>query len=162
MNDRSTREALALLGLEYPATKEEIKSAYHRLAAICHPDAGKYSQTEAKEAFLRVHEAYEFLCEAFSETEAAAPQEQRVRSAEVVRAVRTPEKVRTVGGDAAIRAFWERNERQPDKIRKKKKSRRDKELAAVSGADSEYEEAMLMIHAIRAAEVAARIMGIRG
>lgn len=50
-----------VLGIQYGATKEEIKSAYRRLAKIHHPDAGG-----SNEDFVRLKEAYDVLSDDYS------------------------------------------------------------------------------------------------
>ena len=47
------------LGLQKNASKDEIKSAYHKLAKVYHPD--KNTGNDAKEKFQKIQEAYETL-----------------------------------------------------------------------------------------------------
>ena len=47
------------LGLQSGSTAEEIKKAYRKKARECHPDINP--SPDAKETFIRVTEAYEFL-----------------------------------------------------------------------------------------------------
>lgn len=46
-----------ILGVDEDATREEIRSAYRRLAKECHPDCAEVGS----EPFRRVHQAYEVL-----------------------------------------------------------------------------------------------------
>lgn len=46
----------AILNLEYPATRDEIKKAFHKLAHVHHPDKGG-----DEEKFKKINEAYSFL-----------------------------------------------------------------------------------------------------
>jgi hypothetical protein len=48
-----------VLGLKSGSTVDEIKKAYRKKARECHPDINP--SPDAKEAFIRVTEAYEFL-----------------------------------------------------------------------------------------------------
>lgn len=50
---------LETLELKPGATKEEVKKAYRRLSKIYHPDISK--DENAKEKFIEINEAYEFL-----------------------------------------------------------------------------------------------------
>lgn len=58
--DTKTREALALLGLEAPASQEEIKQAYRSLVKKFHPDLHQGSK-KIEEKFKQITEAYQFL-----------------------------------------------------------------------------------------------------
>ena len=64
-NDSKIVHACAVLGLEYGASKEEIKRAYRRLAQIHHPDRfaslGEESVATATNTFKRIKEAYDYL-----------------------------------------------------------------------------------------------------
>lgn len=51
-----------ILGIPYDATADEIRSAYHSLVRILHPDANP--DKEAKSQFLSVQQAYEVLSDA--------------------------------------------------------------------------------------------------
>lgn len=57
--------AYAVLGLEFGATKEEIKRTYRRLAQVHHPDRffalGEEAVAAATGTFQRIKEAYDFL-----------------------------------------------------------------------------------------------------
>lgn len=59
------QRALAVLGLEYGATADEIREAYLRLAQIHHPDRFQHlnpdATARANETFRRIQEAYELL-----------------------------------------------------------------------------------------------------
>lgn len=54
---RTTQDALAVFGLTAEASMDEIKKAYHKLALKFHPDVNP----DAKEVFLSIQYAYEFL-----------------------------------------------------------------------------------------------------
>ncbi|CAF2067582.1 unnamed protein product [Brassica napus] len=59
---RSTTAATASLYelLEVPlgATSQDIKSAYRRLARICHPDVAGTDRTTSADEFMKIHAAY--------------------------------------------------------------------------------------------------------
>ncbi|WP_148254496.1 DnaJ domain-containing protein [Aidingimonas lacisalsi] len=66
-NDR-TRRALAVLGLEPGASRNEIRKAYRRLAQLHHPDRvfakGEAMTASASQRFQRIKKAYDYLMEA--------------------------------------------------------------------------------------------------
>jgi hypothetical protein len=57
-----SKEALALLDLEHPATREHIKKTYRVLVKKYHPDANGGSK-KAEETFKRIAIAYDYLIE---------------------------------------------------------------------------------------------------
>ena len=59
MNQKNRSEAYSILGLSGIETKEEIKQAFHKLAAMYHPDAN--SDPLAADYYLCVRSAYEYL-----------------------------------------------------------------------------------------------------
>jgi DnaJ like chaperone protein len=67
-SDKRLLESLATLGLAPPATVEEIKTAYRRLAAVHHPDRfqtlGPSAVSAATRTFQRISSAYEYACAA--------------------------------------------------------------------------------------------------
>lgn len=58
--DRKTRDALALLALESPATMLEIKTSYRNLVKKFHPDLNGGSKA-IEEKFKQITEAYQYL-----------------------------------------------------------------------------------------------------
>lgn len=66
MNHQRRLEALSILGLSDMATKEEIRSAFHKLAAMYHPDAN--SDPNATDYYMCVQSAYEYLMAVPEET----------------------------------------------------------------------------------------------
>jgi DnaJ like chaperone protein len=65
LRNRETINAYAVLGLEFGASKEEIRLAYRRLAQIHHPDRfsplGAESVAAATSTFQRIKIAYDYL-----------------------------------------------------------------------------------------------------
>ncbi len=63
--NQKAESAYATLRLEFGASKEEIKSAYRRLAKVHHPDKfsslGKETVSAATRTFQRIKDAYEYL-----------------------------------------------------------------------------------------------------
>lgn len=63
-NEQAVR-AFAILGLEYGASKDEIRQAYRRLAQVHHPDRfaslGDESVAVATSTFKRIQAAYDYL-----------------------------------------------------------------------------------------------------
>lgn len=164
-------EALTVLGLDQNATKDDIKTAYHRLVAYYHPDAHAADETETTESFLVIQRAYEYLMDAYEKAVAAylAAQQgvEAGRNADwqygLSDAAQAP---RVLGSKAAIarqetnRHFAQqrlKQERRLEQERKEKQRKVDEELASYE-ADTAYEEAMARIHAIRAAEITAHII----
>ena len=144
-------EALSLLGLDVSATREDIKSAYHRMAAYYHPDAGMLEEEQATDAFLRVREAYDYLMEAYDQAYAAFLAGQRAP--------------KIIGGDRSQGRQSSREtaiERQRQERRAKKrqeeKIRKQKEELRAAKEEHAYEEAMMRIYALRAAEIVAKMM----
>ncbi|MDX2511313.1 MAG: DnaJ domain-containing protein [Desulfobacterales bacterium] len=64
-DSRDYQDPYTILGIAAGASKEEIKSAYRRLAAQYHPDKvqhlGKDFQNMAEERFKKIQQAYEEL-----------------------------------------------------------------------------------------------------
>lgn len=56
-----------LLGLNTGASREEVKTSYRRLVRKYHPDVNREDR-QAKEKFIAIQEAYEFLMENVKET----------------------------------------------------------------------------------------------
>lgn len=50
-----------ILGITAGATNEEIKTAYRRLARVCHPDVTAGGRKGAADEFMRIHAAYSTL-----------------------------------------------------------------------------------------------------
>ena len=55
-----TRDALALLALEYPVTLHEVKQAYRELVKKFHPDLNQGNKS-FEEKFKQITEAYQYL-----------------------------------------------------------------------------------------------------
>ena len=178
-------EALTVLGLDQNATKEDIKTAYHKMAAYYHPDAHAAGEAETTESFL----AYEYLMDAYEKALAAylaGQQRGMAQSAGLQRNMDgsvgnaagrqaagweqglsdTGEVSRVLGSKTAIlrqetnRNFAEQRVKQEKRLKKEREAKRRKveeELASYK-ADAAYEEAMAKIHAIRAAEITAHII----
>jgi curved DNA-binding protein CbpA len=62
----SSTDPYEILGVPRAATKEEIKSAYRRLARTLHPDN---KETGSHEAFIRLGTAFEYVEARFSQAE---------------------------------------------------------------------------------------------
>ena len=75
----SPAQALAVLGLTTNATREDVKSSYHKLVALYHPDAN--GTETASEKYFQITEAYEFLSAAFDAAEQAAVREAQAAAA---------------------------------------------------------------------------------
>lgn len=64
-NTNRATQAYAVLGLEFGASKEEIRKAFRRLAQVHHPDRfsslGEESVAAATATFQRINEAYKYL-----------------------------------------------------------------------------------------------------
>ena len=71
MEFHTPMEALTVLGLDQNATKEDIKTAYHKMAAYYHPDAHAAGEAETTESFLVIRQAYEYLMDAYEKALAA-------------------------------------------------------------------------------------------
>ncbi|KAK4778109.1 hypothetical protein SAY87_018296 [Trapa incisa] len=50
-----------ILGIPNGATSEEIKTAYRRMARVCHPDVAAVGRKGATDEFMRIHAAYSTL-----------------------------------------------------------------------------------------------------
>ncbi|KAL6345341.1 hypothetical protein AAG906_015824 [Vitis piasezkii] len=51
-----------ILGIPMGATSQEIKSAYRKLARVCHPDVAAISRKDSSaDEFMRIHAAYSTL-----------------------------------------------------------------------------------------------------
>ena len=153
-------EALSVLGLDQNATREDIKSAYHRLAAYYHPDAHAADQAETTEAFLMVQQAYEYLMDEYDKAVAAYWKKKQEST------VMVPTVPRVLGNRAEMsrqetnRHFARERVKQEKRLQKERVIRqrqRDEELAAYK-RDTAYDEAMAKIHAIRAAEITANLL----
>lgn len=59
MESYKIKNYYSLLGVRFNASKDEIKSAYRKLAKVMHPDVNK--SPDAKERFQELSEAYEIL-----------------------------------------------------------------------------------------------------
>ena len=220
MNFQTPMEALSLLGLDGSATRDDIKSAYHRMAAYYHPDAGRLEEEQATDAFLKVRSAYDYLMDAYDrayaaflagqefgteasgvqnltenpgyweKTYAAAPgpaiqKAPRIIGREVAFTAETGEaEPRTIGGDAAVfahrvkesagfyaasgnrrttgRDMAEERKRQEKRALKRQRERLKKrdEMLEEARIEHSYDEAMLRIHALRAAEIVAKLAGL--
>ena len=165
-------DALTVLGLDQNATKDDIKSAYHKLVAYYHPDAHASDEAETTESFLVIQQAYEYLMDAYEKAVQAylAAQQRAAGGTQTAEWQGLSDAgqaaPRVLGSKAAIarqetnRHFAQerlRQERRLEKEREAKRRKVDEELASYE-ADTAYEEAMAKIHAIRAAEITAHIL----
>lgn len=50
-----------ILGIPVGATSDEIKTAYRRLALVCHPDVASVGRKGTADEFMRIHTAYSTL-----------------------------------------------------------------------------------------------------
>lgn len=177
-------DALTVLGLDQNATKDDIKTAYHKLVAYYHPDAHAADEAETTESFLVIQQAYEYLMDAYEKAVAAYLAAQRgmpdgqqgtaggqwsteaSQNADWQGLSDAAQAPRVLGSKAAIarqetnRHFAEERLRQERRLAKEREAKRRKvneELASYE-ADTAYEEAMARIHAIRAAEITAHII----
>ncbi|MBE9229900.1 DnaJ domain-containing protein [Phormidium sp. LEGE 05292] len=90
-----------LLGLNTGSSREEIKASYRRLVRKYHPDVNR-DDRQAKEKFIAIQEAYEFLMENVKEPE-VPPQsttsqqsQQKVATPPKVKVNKTTHKVKTI------------------------------------------------------------------
>lgn len=164
MNFENPTQALSVLGLDGTATREDIKSAYHKLAVVYHPDS-QTAEEDSSEAFLMIQGAYEYLIEAYDAALEAYmnryTQSNVIRSGDAVAATDIAPKPRIIGNEQAMKRQAEIKNRSRERLRQEKrmeKARKEK-IRAVDERlekyrqDMEYEKAMKQIHAIRAAEI---------
>ncbi len=146
-------EALTILGLDQTATRDDIRSAYRRMASHYHPDAHVTDDTGTTETFLIIQSAYEYLIEEYDKALAAY---------EAGANVQTPvsEMPRVLGNQAEItrqktnRHFAREHLKQEKRLREEHQKRRrmfDEEIAAREREKEKEEE--FKAHAERAAEV---------
>lgn len=153
MTFQTPLEALSVLGLDQTATKDDIKSAYHRMAAYYHPDAHTNDEWETTESFLTIQSAYEYLMDAYEK--ALAQYEANNSSPANLSA-----KPRVLGNKADItrqktnRHFAREHVKQEKRLQKEHQNRRrkfDEEIAA--RAREKEEEEKSKEYARRAGEV---------
>lgn len=81
------------LGLNIGSSREEIKASYRRLVRKYHPDVNRDDQ-QAKEKFIAIQEAYEFLMENVKEPEVPPQSTASQQSKQSQQKVATPPKVK--------------------------------------------------------------------
>ena len=156
---------MAVLGLPQTASRDEIKSAYRRLAAYYHPDAHTLDRAETTEYFVAIQQAYEYLMQLYEEAEAAsAGQESRQvgnisLQPQAMPAPRILGNQATMMQQAANRHTAQEHLKQERRLEQERRLRKEKFEEELHSAkrDTAYEEAMNKIYAIRAAEKMARI-----
>jgi curved DNA-binding protein CbpA len=87
-----------VLGLNSEASRKEIKASYRRLVRKYHPDVNP-SDRQAKEKFIAIQEAYDFLMENVKEPEIPpppTPSQQKVSTPQKVKVTKTTPKVKTI------------------------------------------------------------------
>lgn len=90
-----------LLGLNTEASREEIKASYRRLVRKYHPDVNPQDR-QAKDKFIAIQEAYEFLMENVKETpvppepKTQQQSQQKVATPPKVKVNKTTHKVKTI------------------------------------------------------------------
>lgn len=82
-----------LLGLNTGSSREEIKASYRRLVRKYHPDVNR-DDRQAKEKFIAIQEAYEFLMENVKEPEVPPQSTASQQSKQSQQKVATPPKVK--------------------------------------------------------------------
>lgn len=164
MNFDNPQQALRVLGLDGTATREDIKSAYHKLAVVYHPDSND-SDDNSSEAFLIIQGAYEYLMNAYEEALNAymnrSVSGNVIRGENVTTVAGSSPAPRIIGSEGAMKRQAEIKSRARERMRQEKrmeKAKKDRiravdERLAKYRQDMEYEEAMKKIHAIRAAEI---------
>lgn len=165
MNFQAPIEALRILGLSQNASKDDIKSAYRRMAAYYHPDAHMLDAAETTDAFLVIQNAYEYLMNYYDEalqTPSGLPGRQVGNISlqpQPMPAQRILGNQTTMMQQAANRHALQEHQKQERRLEQERRLRKQKfedELHSMKN-DAIYEEAMAKIHAIRAAEIAASI-----
>lgn len=157
MNFSSRTEALLVLGLPKDATKEQIKSAFKKLARKYHPDANPDSDETWQ--YYDIQGAYEYLME--------TPAEPVVKPyVEPKPAPGRPASPRVFGSKEDLTELSFKRKVRAEHVKQEKRSearakREQKELVeeyAQYRQNKVYEDTMNKIHAHRAAEVTAQII----
>ena len=138
-----------VLGLPKDATRDQIKSAYKKLARKYHPDANPDSDETWR--YYDVRGAYEYLMEREEKTQ------NRPLSTPSPRVFGSKEDLTDLSRKRKYRAEHVKQERRSEERAKQEKRALDKEFAEYR-QNKAYEEAMNKIYAHRAAEVTAQII----
>ena len=152
MNFSSRMEALLVLGLPKGATKDQIKTAYKRLARKYHPDANPDSDETWK--YYDVQGAYEYLLE---HEDAEMRSQPPVRGNSGPKVFGSKEDLTDLSFKRNVRAEHIKQEKRSAERAQREKRALDKEYAEYR-QNKIYEETMNKIHAHRAAEVTAQII----
>lgn len=127
------REACRILGVSPYATSEEIKRAYRNLCKMYHPD--KNSSPEAKNLYLQVQQAYQFLSEQKTLTEQSnifyykAPEMKRNHDGKIMRESQKERELRRNREETARKLRHERQKRLKEQ-EEKKRQELERRLAA--------------------------------
>ncbi len=150
-------EALSVLGLDQNATKDDIRGAYRRMAALYHPDSRPDDESHSPEAFLVIREAYDYLIDAYDRALEAYinSQKEPVYNA-------AP---RVLGNEDAIIRQEEMRDMARQRLAHQKRlekerilNKRKKEEEMAANLRRAREEEQLREHALRAADITADII----
>ncbi len=142
-----------VLGLPKDATKEQIKSAYKKLARKYHPDANPDSDEVWR--YYDIRGAYEYL-EETGDSSVSSPEETQNRPLSP-RVFGSREDLTELSRKRKVRAEHARQEKRSEERAKKEKKALDREFAEYR-QNKAFEEAMNKIYAHRAAEVTAKMI----
>lgn len=152
MDFKNYNDALRVLGLRSGANEETVKTTYRNLLKLYHPDNSNGEFVNQR--YYEIQDAYEYLEKYFSSFK-----QNTLRGAEnfntsfsnrpsrIIGDADRPKEMhyRDVSKKKSMKADEERRKRQAEELKKRE-------------ADSQYNDAMAKIHAIRAAERAAEVI----
>lgn len=149
MEFHSPQEALLVLGLKIPSSKEEVKNAYRELSKQYHPDSCKSSSLSWQ--YYDITAAYEYMMHMYETLEQPVPS---LCSGKVFG---NAEEIRR---QSAIRQSKEQLRRKEKQMEKRHREEEQilREQAIRQRQEETYERTMQEIHTIRAAEITAQII----